>query len=266
MESAVRLVDHMGNDAAIVQAARVSYGEGTKSTSEDRQLIRYLMRHWHTTPFEMVEFKFHIRVPIFVARQWLRHRTASVNELSARYSVVKDDFWVPSTYRYQKTGNTQMSGTDAPHEDESATMSQMHSCRTAFDVYQGLIERGIAREIARTHLPQSTFTEFYWKIDLHNLFHFLHLRMDDHAQPEIQECAVQVFDCIREIVPMACEAFMDYHVKSVTLTGPEIQALKTSSAAHLSKGEVREFEQKCQRLGLKESMTSVAESTSTSTA
>lgn len=248
----VRLVDHMGDDSAIVQAARVSYGQGTKSVNEDRQLIRYLMRHWHTTPFEMVEFKFHVKVPIFVARQWLRHRMASVNELSARYSVVKDDFWVPTDYRRQSAQNKQ--GSDAESfKDDSATMSQTHSCRTAFDVYDGLLGRGISRELARAHLPQSTFTEFYWKIDLHNLFHFLRLRMDDHAQPEIHEASKEVFELIKPIVPLACEAFMDYRVNSVTITGPEAQAMRTGLTDHLSKGERAEYDKKCQQLGLKDS-------------
>lgn len=245
----VRLVEHMGNDTSIVQAARVSYGEGTKSILEDRQLIRYLMRHWHTTPFEMVEFKFHVKVPIFVARQWLRHRTASVNELSARYSIVKDDFWLPSEYRTQSKTNKQCSDKET-FDDTDAYTSQKYSCDTAFDVYSGLVERGIAREIARAHLPQSAFTEFYWKINLHNLFHFLRLRMDDHAQKEIRECARWMFDLIRPIVPMACQAFVDYRLNAVTITGPEGQALRTGITDHLSKGEKREFEEKCQLLGL----------------
>lgn len=240
----VRLVDHMGSDAAIVQAARVSYGDGTKTVNEDRQLIRYLMRHWHTTPFEMVEFKFHVKVPIFVARQWLRHRTASVNELSARYSVVKDDFWVPSEYRYQSKTNKQCSSLDDAFVDESAHMSQRLVCKTAFDVYDGLLERGIAREIARSHLPQSAFTEFYWKINLHNLFHFLRLRMDDHAQKEIRDCARMVFDLIKPIVPISCEAFVDYRLNAITFTGPELQAMRTGMTDHLSKGEKLEFEKK----------------------
>jgi thymidylate synthase (FAD) len=244
----VRLIDHMGDDISIVQAARVSYGEGTKSVSEDRQLIRYLMRHWHTTPFEMVEFKFHVKVPIFVARQWIRHRTASVNEVSARYSIVKDDFWLPSEYRSQSTTNKQ--GSDGSFEDKSAGMSQTQSCDLAFSVYDGLVERGISRELARIHLPQSTFTEFYWKINLHNLFHFLRLRMDDHAQKEIRECALMMFDIVKPIVPMSCEAFMDYRVNAVTLTGPETVALKNGDISHLSKGEKREFDNKCQLLGL----------------
>lgn len=250
--SIVRLVDHMGDDSAIVQSARVSYGAGTKTVNEDRQLIRYLMRHWHTTPFEMVEFKFHVRVPIFVARQWLRHRTASVNELSGRYSIVKDDFWVPSEYRHQSNTNKQGSEEGVSFDDKSATMSQKLSCRTAFDVYDGLLERGISRELARAHLPQSTYTEFYWKINLHNLFHFLRLRMDDHAQAEIQECARDMFELIKPIVPFACEAFVDYRIDAVTLTGPEVRALKSGSVDHLSKGEKVEYDKKCQQLCLKE--------------
>ena len=256
----VRLIDHMGSDSAIVQAARVSYGDGTKTVNEDRQLIRYLMRHWHTTPFEMVEFKFHVKVPIFVARQWLRHRTASVNELSARYSVVKDDFWIPSEYRYQSQINKQGSESEG-FNDESANMSQTHSCRLAFDVYDGLLGRGISRELSRAHLPQSTFTEFYWKINLHNLFHFLRLRMDDHAQAEIQECSRMVFDLIKPIVPIACEAFIDYRVNAVTITGPEAHALRTGLTDHLSKGERIEYNKKCQQLALKECTKSTEEST-----
>lgn len=239
----VRLVDHMGNDSSIVQAARVSYGDGTKSVSEDRQLIRYLMRHWHTTPFEMVEFKFHVKVPIFVARQWLRHRTASVNELSARYSIIKDDFWIPSEYRSQSITNKQGSSSSS-FDDISANMSQRHSCDTAFQIYNGLVDRGIARELARVHLPQATFTEFYWKINLHNLFHFLRLRMDDHAQKEIQECSKMIFELIKPIVPIACDAFVDYRINAVTLTGPEVLALKSGNTDHLSKGEKLEYQQK----------------------
>ena len=255
----VRLVDHMGSDSAIVQAARVSYGEGTKTVSEDRQLIRYLMRHWHTTPFEMVEFKFHVRVPIFVARQWLRHRTASVNELSARYSIVKDDFWIPSGYRSQSNTNKQGSS-EVSFDDTAAHMSQTHSSDIAFQVYDGLVSRGISRELSRVHLPQSTFTEFYWKINLHNLFHFLRLRMDSHAQKEIRECACEMFELIKPIVPISCEAFLDYRMNSITLTGPESRALKTGDVSQLSKGEKREFEEKCQSLGL-QCMISKVEST-----
>ncbi len=257
----------MGNDSSIVQAARVSYGDGTKTPSEDRQLIRYLMRHWHTTPFEMVEFKFHVKVPIFVARQWLRHRTASVNELSARYSLVPEEYWTPPAeeYRTQSTQNKQCSA-EEPVFDRDALASQKYSCLTAFGIYDGLVTRGISRELARTHLPQSTFTEFYWKINLHNLFHFLHLRMDPTAQKEIRDCAVLVFDLIKPIVPFACEAFTDYRLNAVTITGPEAQALRTGLTDHLSKGERAEYEKKCRQLHLiMDSTTSGAESTSTLT-
>lgn len=247
--SHVRLVDHMGNDSSIVQAARVSYGDGTKTVNEDRQLIRYLMRHAHTTPFEMVDFKFHVKAPIFVARQWLRHRTASVNEISARYSVVREEYWTPDEYRKQSTINKQCSE-DGGFVDDDALTSQKHSCELAFDVYEGLLDRGISRELARTHLPQSTMTEFYWKINLHNLFHFLHLRMDSHAQKEICDLARDVFYLIRPIVPIACEAFVDYKLNAITLTGPEGQALRTGVTDHLSKGEKAEFEIKRKALGI----------------
>jgi thymidylate synthase (FAD) len=244
----VRLVDSMGNDSSIVQAARVSYGNGTKTPSEDRQLIRYLMRNWHTTPFEMVEFKFHVKVPIFVARQWMRHRTASVNEVSARYSIVQDDYWTPEVYRTQSTKNKQCSETET--EDESAHLSQVLSCNTAFSVYEGLINRGISRELARIHLPQSTFTEFYWKIDLHNLFHFLRLRMHEHAQQEIRECAQKVFELIKPVVPESCQAFIDYRLNSITFTGPEIMYIQSGDDSNLSNREKVECITKCRQLGL----------------
>lgn len=241
--TSVRLVDHMGNDSAIVQAARVSYGQGTKTVNDDRALIRYLMRHKHTTPFEMVEFKFHVRVPIFVARQWLRHRSASVNEISARYSVIKDDFFIPDELRSQSM--TARQGSHGVVEgSELIRLKQKASCDLAFHTYDELVRRGVARELARTHLPQSTYTEFYWKINLHNLFHFLHLRMGNDAQSEIREPARAIFEIIKPIVPEACEAFQDYVLDAVTLSGPEIRAIKTGSMDHLSKSEQRELEAK----------------------
>jgi len=239
----VKLIDSMGSDEAIVQSARVSYGAGTKTPSEDRQLIRYLMRNWHTTPFEMVEFKFRIRVPIFVARQWLRHRTASVNEVSARYSLVEKEYRIPEEYRKQSSINKQAS--EEPFENMILTSAQKESCETAFGVYEKLVKNGISRELARVHLPQSTFTEFYWKIDLHNLFHFLRLRMDEyHAQPEIVEPSKKIFDLIKPIVPFACEAFIDYRLNSISLSGPELKALKSGDVSDLSAGELREFASK----------------------
>jgi thymidylate synthase (FAD) len=255
----VHLIDHMGDDASIVQAARVSYGQGTKTVSEDRHLIRYLMRNWHTTPFEMVEFKFRIKVPIFVARQWLRHRTASVNEVSARYSEVSNQYWIPTTYRTQSSVNKQGSG-EFLHDITSHP--QEHSSEIAFDVYNGLLDRGVSRELARVHLPQSTFTEFYWKINLHNLFHFLRLRMDSHAQQEIREPAQEVFNLIKPIVPDACQAFLDYRMNSMTLSGPEIHAIKTSDLSDLSSREKNELIDKCRLLGLTVCTTKADASTS----
>jgi thymidylate synthase (FAD) len=255
----VHLIDHMGDDASIVQAARVSYGQGTKTVSEDRHLIRYLMRNWHTTPFEMVEFKFRIKVPIFVARQWLRHRTASVNEVSARYSEVSNQYWIPTTYRTQSSVNKQGSG---EFLNDITSHPQEHSSEIAFDVYNGLLDRGVSRELARVHLPQSTFTEFYWKINLHNLFHFLRLRMDSHAQQEIREPAQEVFNLIKPIVPDACQAFLDYRMNSMTLSGPEIHAIKTSDLSDLSSREKNELIDKCRLLGLTVCTTKADASTS----
>lgn len=246
--SFVRLVEHMGSDASIVQAARVSYGEGTKTPSDDRSLIRYLLRHWHTTPFEMVEFKFHVRCPIFVARQWLRHRTASVNELSARYSIMQDDFYVPAPYTSQSSDNKQ--GSDrSKFLDDTCTYNSIAHCAESFNMYTRLIESGASREQARIHLPLGTMTEFYWKIDLHNLFGFLQRRMDPHAQYEIRILAEKLFDLIKPHVPIACEAFVDYRIDAVTLTGPEIRALRDNEPIK-NKRERQEYDVKLRILGL----------------
>lgn len=232
----VLLIDVMGNESSIVQAARVSYGQGTKSVSEDIGLIRYLMRHWHTTPFEMVEFKFRIKCPIFVARQLLRHRTASVNELSARYSVVQEEFWTPNIFR--KQGQVNVQGSSEEFVDEELMNEYVNSCKTSFKTYEKLLKGGVSRELARCVLPLSTFTEFYWKIDLHNLLHFMRLRMDDHAQEEIRFLATKMFEIISEKVPNVTKAFMDFRVTSVTFSGPELRG------ETLSKGEQREFNAK----------------------
>jgi len=248
---AVRLVDCMPRencDAAIVQAARVSYGPGTKSVSDDRALIRYLMRHRHTTPFEMVDFKFHIRAPIFVARQWLRHRTASVNEMSARYSIVPDEYFVPSELRIQSISRGQ--GGEDPYEGgEFLILKQKASCDLAFHTYEELIRKGVSRELARTHLPQSTFTEFYWKINLHNLLHFLELRIEDHAQKEIRDLAQQVYNLIKPLCPMTCEAFEDFRLGSITLSRLEVEAILNKNSKISGKGENQEFQEKLKALG-----------------
>lgn len=220
----VQLIDFMGSDAAIVQAARVSYGAGTKSTSTDKGLIRYLLRNRHTTPFEMVEFKFRIKCPIFVARQHMRHRTASINEISARYSVIQEEFYTPDPFRTQSSDNKQGSGEPLGGDDnDDITEQYTDVCKKAFMLYEYMLSKGVARELARCVLPQSTYTEFYWKINLHNLFHYIRLRMDSHAQKEIQEIASKMFEIVKEKVPVAAEAFEDYCVQSMTLTGPELR-------------------------------------------
>jgi thymidylate synthase (FAD) len=240
-------------DAAIVQAARVSYGAGTKSVSNDRALIRYLMRHKHTTPFEMVEFKFHIRAPIFVARQWLRHRTASVNEMSARYSIVDTGFFLPEELR-QQSKNRGQGGDEALVGTAGSNLlaKQKASCDLAFHVYDELIAKGVSRELARAHLPQNTFTEFYWKIDLHNLLHFLQLRIDDHAQKEIRDLAKQVYDLIKPLCPMTCEAFEDFRIGSMTLSRLEVDAIKNGKSSIPGQGENQEFQEKLDRLEIEE--------------
>jgi len=226
----VRLIDVMGDDNAIVQAARVSYGSGTKQVHQDRGLIRYLMRHLHTTPFEMVEFKFHVKLPIFVARQWIRHRTANVNEYSGRYSEMKDEFYVPAAdqIRAQSASNKQGRADEAFAADDAERIrSTMEGTQTKlYDEYQALLEADLAREIARINLPVSNYTEWYWKIDLHNLFHFLNLRMDAHAQYEIRVYGEAIAQIVKAAVPLAYEAFEDYILESDKFSRIELQALK----------------------------------------
>lgn len=247
----VRLVDHMPRedlDAAIVQSARVSYGDGTKTSRGDRGLIRYLLRHWHTTPFEMVEFKFHIKMPIYIARQHMRHRMASINELSARYSVVPKEYYEPDILRGQSKVNNQGSeGVVDVGEELTSKVSEQLS--ESFELYQDLLDRGACREQARGNLPQSTYTEFYWKINLHNLMHYLHLRMDEHAQKEIRDYATAIYELIQPLVPVTMEAFKDFRLDAMHLTGPEIRSIATGQQIE-SPGERREFEEKLKRLNI----------------
>ena len=224
----VKLVDVMGDDSSIVQAARVSYGKGTKTVNEDEGLIRYLMRHRHTTPFEMVEFKFHCRMPIFVARQWIRHRTANVNEVSARYSEMPDMFYVPDAAMCttQSAQNRQGGSGDpvagAPEMAASFQQRQM-DCYSDYETYLG---RNMRRELARVNLPVSLYTEWYWKIDLHNLMHFLALRLDAHAQYEIRVFAEAMAELVKTRVPMAWRAFEDYRLNSTIFSGLEMKLLR----------------------------------------
>ncbi|UCC44074.1 MAG: FAD-dependent thymidylate synthase [Candidatus Zixiibacteriota bacterium] len=225
----VRLIDYMGDDHAIVQAARVSYGAGTKKVSQDRGLIRYLMRLRHTSPFEMVEFKFHVKLPIFVARQWIRHRTANVNELSGRYSIMKEEFYRPdpSVIGFQSPDNKQgRTDETVPPELSERFLSHLDESQDdLYKTYSGFVEEGLARELARVNLPLSLYTEWYWKIDLHNLFHFLRLRMDSHAQKEFREYAAVMADIVRTVCPLAYEAFEDYIINSHTFSGLELAVL-----------------------------------------
>ncbi len=218
----VCLVDCMGDDTALVQAARVSYGEGTRAVSDDRTLIRYLMRHQHTTPFEMAEIKLLVRVPMDCWRQWIRHRTASVNEYSTRYSVAIDAAYetAPDEWRMQKATNRQGSeGSLDAEEGERLSTEEREFHRQARELYERRIGQGIAREQARKDLPLSTYTEAYWKIDLNNLFRFLFLRMDSHAQYEIVQYATTIGErIIRPLFPLAWEAFSDYMLDAVRLT------------------------------------------------
>jgi thymidylate synthase (FAD) len=226
----VRLIDVMGDDSAIVQAARVSYGEGTKTVREDRGLIRYLMRHRHTSPFEMVEFKFHIKLPIFVARQWIRHRTANVNEYSGRYSVIRDEFYVPEIEEIRTQSQINKQGRSdeniSPELAKNIAKKIEDTQSKLYSEYEEFLNLNVARELSRINLPLSTYTEWYWKIDLHNLFHFLKLRLDKTAQFEIRKYAEIMADIVKSIVPLSYEAFEDYLLNSVSFSKNELMFLK----------------------------------------
>lgn len=253
----VRVIDYMGDDAAIVQAARVSYGAGTKHVQNDEGLIRYLMRHWHSTPFEMCEVKLHVKLPVFVARQWIRHRTANVNEYSARYSILDREFYIPAPENLaaQSTVNNQGRGEVLQGAEAARVLDLLKSdANRAYDHYEAMLsqegQQGLARELARMNLPANIYTQWYWKVDLHNLFHFLRLRADPHAQYEIRVYAEAIARCVKDWVPLAWAAFEDYRMGGVTLSAKAIDVLKrrlkgetvTQETSGMSKGEWREFE------------------------
>jgi thymidylate synthase (FAD) len=227
----VRLIDYMGDDAAIVQAARVSYGQGTKKVRQDRSLIRYLLRHRHTTPFEMCELKLHVKLPIFVARQWIRHRTANVNEISARYSVLDREFYMPEPEQMslQSESNRQGRGESlSPEQAAKALALLRRDAMQCYDSYEELLgeEFGLARELARMNLPVNLYTQWYWKVDLHNLLHFLALRSDPHAQYEIRVFAEAIVDIVKDWVPHTYGAFQDYRLGGAFLSQAEVELLK----------------------------------------
>ena len=253
-EGFVRLVDYMGGDDRIVQSARVSYGQGTKTVREDQGLIHYLMRNQHTSPFEQVILTFHVKVPIFIARQWVRHRTARMNELSGRYSVMKEEFFVPDMgeIRYQDQVNRQGSSDQQvpEHVQEAVIASLVSGQQAAFSDYQKLIDDGIARELARINLPLSAYTEFYWQIDLNNLFHFLQLRLHSHAQKVIRDYASVLAQAAKAVAPIAYQAFEEHVLNAAHFSASEMEALKAVSQGQpnpLSGRALDIFEQKIKK-------------------
>ena len=249
----IRVIDYMGDDTSIVQSARVSYGKGTKQISNDKGLIKYLMRHRHSTPFEMCEIKFHIKLPIFIARQWIRHRTANVNEYSARYSILDKEFYIPSPENLaaQSATNNQGRGDALTTEEASNVIDILRrDAEQTYSNYETLLNEnssgetiddnkaGIARELARMNLTLNTYTQWYWKIDLNNLLHFLALRADGHAQYEIRVYADAMLDIVRKWVPLTYAAFEDYRVGGTEVSAKEINLIKK-----LIKGEKVSFEE-----------------------
>jgi len=226
----VRLVDYMGGDGRVVQAARVSYGSGTKTYREDRGLINYLMRNEHSSPFEQVVLTFHVKMPLFVARQWIRHRTARVNEISGRYSVMEDEFYIPAggDIATQSSDNKQGRSdvTLDPQEQAKLQAEFVGQQKRAYQDYQAHLGAGVARELARINLPLSLYTQWYWQIDLRNLFHFLKLRMDPHAQLEIRRYAEVIYEITKKVAPLSCEAFQEHVLEAVTFAASERQALR----------------------------------------
>jgi thymidylate synthase (FAD) len=238
----IRVIDYMGNDSAIVQAARVSYGQGTKQVSQDKGLINYLMKHRHTTPFEMCEIKLHIKLPIFVARQWIRHRTANVNEYSARYSILDKEFYLPNPAHIAAQSQINKQGRQerplSSEEIENTLAILKHDSEQCYKSYEKLLNvnytgevidensQGIARELARINLTLNYYTQWYWKIDLHNLLHFIALRNDAHAQYEIRVYAKELLEIVKLWVPYVYEAFLEHRVNSVALSQSQAQVLK----------------------------------------
>lgn len=252
----VRLVETMGSDRSIVQAARVSYGQGTKTPSSDASLIDYLIRNAHTSPLEMCEIKLHIKCPIFIARQWLRHRTASVNECSARYSVVPDEYYVPEIDRMQKQSQSNKQGSsDEIIESANSVQNDMSASNIVCHIaYKDYLDKGLSRELARTVLPVSAYTEFYWKNDLHNTLKFLQLRLDSHAQYEIRVYADAMMEIVKKWCPVATQSFQEHVLGAVKFSKTELTLLKQMIDGDnvdyniLSKSKQAEFRDKINRI------------------
>lgn len=260
----IRVIDYMGTDSAIVQAARVSYGKGTKKVNEDAGLINYLMRHRHTTPFEMCEIKFHIKLPIFIARQWIRHRTANVNEYSGRYSIMDKEFYIPAPEQLaaQSKSNRQGRGDVLEGQEAQRVLELLKAdSQRAYSHYEEMLNEdidgnilkegkpGLARELARMNLSLNFYTQWYWKVDLHNLLHFLSLRADAHAQYEIRVYAEAMLDILKKWLPITYAAFMDYRVGGAAISAKGLSVIKrmisgekvTQEDSGMSKGEWREL-------------------------
>lgn len=265
----VYLADYLGADKEIAEAARVSYGKGTKKVSEDRTLIRHLLRHAHTSPFEMCEVKLHCKMPIFVARQWIRHRTASVNEYSARYSEMADEFYLPdpTVLKKQSAANKQGRSDEELTSEQQAEVLRLlkREYESQYSGYRQMLESGLTRELARIGLSVANYTQWYWKIDLHNLLHFLRLRLDSHAQYEIRVYGEAIARILKDAFPITYEAFEDYRLNSVTLSGPDVEILKklhfskrkqkkrvldAAMGKFQNKRESQEFAAKLKKLGL----------------
>ena len=245
----VKLLDVMGNDEEVENAARLSYGTGTRKVSQTRNLIRYLMRHKHTSPFEMCEVKFHIKLPIFVMRQLVRHRTASLNEYSGRYSIMSNEYYLPEADYLQKQSKTNNQGRDEKHPSTGLLHYEFNRVYdNAHIAYENLLEEDIARELSRVVLPVANYTECIWKIDLHNFFHVVHLRADSHAQREIRDYANAMYELVKPHFPLCCEAFEDYIVNGETFSKQEMEVIKdnlngswTMDKYGLSERESKEF-------------------------
>jgi len=253
----IRVIDYMGDDSAIVQAARVSYGQGTKKARDDSGLINYLMRHWHSTPFEMCEIKLHIKLPVFVARQWIRHRTANINEYSARYSILDNEFYIPSedNLAAQSQNNNQGRGKVLKGKEAAIVLETLKSDSfRCYDNYERMLSQdgqdGLARELARMNLTMNIYTQWYWKTNLHNLFNFLRLRADSHAQYEIRVYAEEILRIIYDWVPAAVAAFKDYRLEAVQISGKGLVCIRRmlagekvdAKSSKMTAGEWQEFQ------------------------
>lgn len=236
----IRLVDLMGNDTSIVEAARVSYGQGTKTVRDNEHLIRYLLKHKHMTPFEMVQLKFHIKTPLFIARQWMRHRTGSFNEISARYSIMKTEFYEPTNDKINIQSKTNKQGRDSVEtfsvEQSTFLQNEINDINDkSFNTYNTLISQGVTREIARTVLPTGMFTEFYWSVNLRNLLHFIGLRIKDNAQYEIKVYADILLEIVKQALPQTYGAYMDYEIESETFSKDDLNIIKYIFHKYLNK-------------------------------